>query len=99
MDRREFITRTATGLGLFTILPAATTYTRLWKAVFTIKTIPVINRNRDDVLEHFLYSDPPKRYICNAQGQWVYVPPNLTYYFFRHKFVPITLQNPDPTYA
>lgn len=31
MDRRDFIGAALKGIGLFTILPAATTYNRIWK--------------------------------------------------------------------
>ena len=38
MNRRNFLSNLAKSVGLFTILPPATTYSRIWKA--TIRSIP-----------------------------------------------------------
>jgi len=40
IDRRDFISRFAGALAGFAVLPAATTYTRLWKAVRVPRFIP-----------------------------------------------------------
>jgi len=40
MNRRAFISGAAKALAGFSILPAATTYTRLWKAVVDPRQIP-----------------------------------------------------------
>lgn len=42
MNRRDFIGTALKGIGLFTILPAATTYTRLWKAISPKIPMPAI---------------------------------------------------------
>lgn len=73
MDRRNFISKAATCLGLFTILPPATTYKRIWKAVFKQDSIGILKLplNGCQFMAELIYMNPPRRFVLNQFGKWI----------------------------
>lgn len=70
MDRRNFITKAAMGLGLFTILPPAATYKRIWWAIPKQNSY-TLNFQVNGYPAELIYMNPPRRFVLNQFGKWI----------------------------